>query len=80
VTGKTKGNPVHPKTTPLVPDPRGSGYQLVVINGVTEIIEDVPYREHENMVRNGEIVALFYVVDDPAVKKELFGGQGSAMR
>ena len=74
VTGKTKGNPVHLKTTPQGPDPRSRSYQLVVINGVTEIIEDRPYREHENMVQNGKIVALFYVIDDPAVRKELLGG------
>jgi hypothetical protein len=30
-----------------------------------------PYAAHENMEQNGRIVALFYVTDDPAVKKEL---------
>jgi len=29
VTGKTKGNPVHLKTTPQGPDPRSRSYQLV---------------------------------------------------
>jgi hypothetical protein len=74
VTGKTKGNPVRLNTTPQGPDPRSRSYQLVIINGVTEIIEDRPYREHENMVQNGRIVALFYVIDDPAVRKELLAG------
>jgi hypothetical protein len=78
VTGKTKGNPVYLKTTPQGPDPspRGPGYELVVINGVTEIMECRPYREHENMVQNGRIVALFYVVDDPTITKELLAGRG----
>jgi len=73
VYGKTKGNPIYLKTTPQGPDPRSPCYQLVVINGVTEIMENRPYREHEDMVQNGKIVALFYVIDDPAVRKELLG-------
>ena len=73
VTGKTKGDPIYLKTTPH----GGNGYELVIINGVTEIIECRPYREHENMVQNGNIVALFYVVDAPAVRKELLAGRGA---
>ena len=61
VTGEAKGDPVYLTTTPRG---TGTGYQLVVINGVTEIMECIPYREHANMVQNGRIVALFYVVDD----------------
>jgi hypothetical protein len=76
VTGKTKGNPIYLKTTPKGPDPTGSAYELVVINGLTEIMECRPYREHENMVQNGRIVALFYVIDDPAIKEEVLAGRG----
>ena len=71
VIGKTKGNPID-----LGPDPRGPGYQLVVINGVTEIMECIPYRDNANMVQNGHIVALFNVVDDPALRKELLARRG----
>jgi len=46
-------------------------YEVITAKGITEIIRNRPYREHENMEQNGEIVALFYVIDDPAVKKEL---------
>ena len=76
VTGKTKGDPMYLRATPQAPAPRRPVYELVVINGVTEIMECRPYREHENMVQNGKIVALFYVVDDPAVRKELLAGRG----
>jgi hypothetical protein len=76
VNGKTKGNPIDLKTITQEPNPGDLGYQLVVIKGVTEVIENRPYREHENMVENGRIVALFYVIDDPAVKKELLAGGG----
>ena len=71
VTGKTKGDPIYLKPTPH----GGNGYDLVAISGVTEIIECRPYKAHENMVQNGEIVALFYVVDDPTISKELLAGR-----
>ena len=71
-TGKTKGNPIYPKTTPH----GGNGYELVVISGVTEIIECRPYKPNENMVQNGKIVALFYVVDDPTLRKEVLSRGG----
>ena len=71
VNGKTKGDPID-----LGPYPPGPGYQLVVINGVTEIIEDIPYRDNANMVQNGHIVALFNVVDNPALRKELLARRG----
>jgi hypothetical protein len=51
-----------------------SKYCLVTTEkGITEIIELKPYREHENMEQNGRVVALFYVIDDPAVREELLG-------
>jgi len=53
VHGTTKGNAVYLKTAPQEPHPRSPSYQLVVINGVTEILENKPYREHENMEQNG---------------------------
>ena len=55
-------------------DPGCPGYEFVDVNGVIEIIKNRPYREHENMEQNGRIVALFYVIDDPAVRKELLAG------
>jgi hypothetical protein len=76
VNGKTKGNPIDLKTITQEPNPGDLGYQLVVIKGVTEVIENRPYREHENMVENGRIVALFYVIDDPAIREELLAGKG----
>jgi hypothetical protein len=47
------------------------GYEVVEVNGITEIIKNVPYIEHANMEQNGRVVALFYVIDDPAVRKEI---------
>jgi hypothetical protein len=76
VYGKTKGNVVYLKTVTQEPDPRSLSYQLVVINGVTEILENKPYREHENTVQNGKIVALFYVIDDPEIREEHLAGRG----
>jgi len=76
VVGRTKGNPIYLKTTPKGPDPTSPSYELVVINGVTEILECRPYEANENMEQNGEIVALFYVIDDPAIRKEFLAGSG----
>ena len=59
VTGKTKGNPIYLKTTTRGPDPRDPSYQLVVINSVTEIMEQ----------RRPE--PILYITDDPAVRKEI---------
>jgi hypothetical protein len=73
VTGEVKGDPIYLKTPP---DPLTPAYEIVVINGVTEILECIPYRDNANMVQNGRIVALFKVVDDPALKKELLAGRG----
>jgi hypothetical protein len=69
VTGKTTGNPID-----LAPSDRA--YQLVVINGVTEIMQCIPYRDNANMVQNGRIVALFYVIDNPALLNKLLAGRG----
>jgi hypothetical protein len=78
VHGKAKGNAIYLKTTTHRPDPHGTGYQLVVINGITEIVECRPSEAHENMEKNGRIVApaLFYVIDDPAVKQEVLATTG----
>ena len=59
VKGKTQG-PATSKYLPIVSD-----------EGDTEIIELQPYREHANMEQNGRAVALFYVIDDPAIANEL---------
>ena len=55
-------------------------YRIVTEKGITEIIKLKPYREHENMEQNGRAVALFYVIDDPAVRKELLGGGGAGLQ
>ena len=73
VTGEVKGEPIYLKTPP---DPLTPAYEIVVINGVAEIMECIPYRENANMVQNGRIVALFKVIDDPSLKKELLAGRG----
>ncbi len=62
----------------LNPPTTAQGYELVVIDGVLEIMECVGYRENANMVQNGKTVALFYVIDDPAVRKAVLDGQKSA--
>jgi hypothetical protein len=72
VYGKVSRYPVvlNPPTTE-------QGYELVVIDGVLEIMECVGYRENANMVQNGRTVALFYVIDDPAVRKAVLDRQRS---
>ena len=50
-------------------------YRIVTEKGTTEIVKLRPYTEHENMEQNGRAVALFYVIDDPAVVKELLGAR-----
>lgn len=45
-------------------------YQIVTEKGITDTIKLKPYMEHENMEQNGRAVALFSVIDDPAVVKE----------
>jgi hypothetical protein len=73
ISGEVKGDPIYLKTPP---DSLTPAYEIIVINGVTEIMECIPYRENANMVQNGRIVALFKVVDDPALKKEILAGRG----
>ena len=73
VTGEVKGGPIYLK------DPQDRltpGYEIIVINGVTEIMECIPYRDGADMTRNGEIVARFKVVDDPALRKQLLAASG----
>ena len=64
VTGKTKGDPMYLRTTPQAPAPRRPVYALVVINGITEIIEN---RRADDIV---------YVTDDPGIREELLAGRG----
>lgn len=52
-------------------------YRIVTQKGITEIIKLKPYRQNDNMEQNGRAVALFYVIDDPAVIKRLLGVPGS---
>jgi hypothetical protein len=49
-------------------------YRISTEKGTTELIKLKPYRDHENMEQNGIPVAQFYVIDDPAVEKELLSG------
>jgi hypothetical protein len=50
-------------------------YRISTEKGITEIIKLKPYQEHENMEQNGIPVARFYVIDDPAVVKEVLSGK-----
>jgi hypothetical protein len=60
INGKVKNlYPSHLKNPPQGFDPGYSAYEIVVVNGITEIIE------HRKME------PVFYVTDDPAVRKEL---------
>jgi hypothetical protein len=72
LNGKEKNHyPLFLNSCPDRFDPGCPSYEVVVVNGITEIIRLRPYVAHENMEQNGRIVALFYVTDDPAVRKEL---------
>ena len=62
VTGKTKGNPLYLKSTPQEPAPRRPVYELVVISGVTEIME------------NRRADSTIYITDDPGIRDELLAG------
>jgi hypothetical protein len=79
VVGMAQGSSRYLSTAPRSHDLTVPAYDVVVINGVTEVIKDRPYQEHENMVQNGRIVALFYVVDDPAIKEEILA-QGRSVK
>jgi hypothetical protein len=50
-------------------------YSILTEKGITEIIKLKPYRENESMEQSGRAVALFYVIDDPSVRKELLSGK-----
>jgi hypothetical protein len=70
--GKEKESSIYVEAPPQRRhDASNPAYGLVTINGVTEVIMYRPYREHENMVQDGKIVALFYVIDDPAIRQKL---------
>ena len=73
VTGEIQGAQIY-LTTP--PNSLTPAYEVILINGVSEIVECIPYREGANMTRNGEIVARFKVVDDPALKNKLVAERG----
>jgi hypothetical protein len=64
VDGKDKGlEPLYLKHPPQGFPPGYPAYEVVTVNGITEIVE---YRKPE---------PIFYVTDDPAVWKELAVGQ-----
>ena len=63
VNGKDKGlKPLQLKNPPKGFDPGYPAYEVITVNGITEIIE------HRKME------PIFYVTDDPAVMKELLAG------
>lgn len=45
---------------------------IVVINGITEVLALVPCAGHECYVQDGNVVALFYVVDKPRERNEIW--------
>ena len=64
VAGKVKGlEPLQLKHPPAGFPPGYPSYEVIIVNGITEIIE---HRKQE---------PIFYVTDDPAVRKELGVGQ-----
>jgi hypothetical protein len=44
---------------------------IVVINGITEVLALVPCGPHQGYVQGGHVVALFYVVDEPRERNEI---------
>jgi len=63
INGKVKNlYPLHLKNPPQGFDPGYPAYEVVVVNGITEIME---HRKPE---------PIFYVTDDPAVRKEILAG------
>jgi hypothetical protein len=63
INGKVKNlHPLQLKNPPQGFDPGYPSYEVVVVNGTTEIME------HRKME------PIFYVTDDPAVRKELLAG------
>lgn len=63
VDGKEKGlEPLQLKNPPKGFDPGYPAYEVITVRGITEIIE------HRKME------PVFYVDDDPAVRKELLAG------
>jgi hypothetical protein len=66
--GEVNGETKHPSYLPFYDE-------IVVVNGLSETIALKPYSEHEGMIKNGIIVALFYVIDDTCARDEgLQGG------
>ena len=45
---------------------------IVVINGITEVLALVPCAGHQCYVQDGHVVALFYVVDNPRERNEIW--------
>ena len=62
VAGYLKGKPLHLRETPPGREPRFPSYELIVIDGVTEIMEQ---RRPED---------ILYVTDDPGIREELLAG------
>ncbi len=63
---EVKGNVKHSYLSPY--------NEIVVVNGITEVVALKPYRAHENMERNGIPDALFYVIVDSCARREVLEG------
>ena len=64
VVGRIKGTPLHLRTPPQGYESGYPHYILIVINGVTEIME---HRRPDD---------ILYVTDDPGIREELLSGRG----
>ena len=60
--------------------PSSRYFGIVAENGMTELVRLRPYVEHENMEQFGIPVALFYVIDDPDIRKEILAGGPDAQK
>jgi hypothetical protein len=75
LTGNDKAGAIYTATTQTERGTLPTFYEVVVINGVTEVLKCIPYQDGANMVQNGHIVALFNVIDDPATKKAVLAAR-----
>jgi len=64
VTGHIEGSPLHLRKPPQGYEPRYPVYVLIVIDGVTEIME---HRRPDDILN---------VTDDPDIREELLAGRG----
>lgn len=70
VNAEAEGDPIYIKTAHDRANLLLPFYEIMVVDGVTEVIKCIP----SSTVAN--VPSLFYVVDDPALKKELLASRG----